>query len=89
MYMGYLQAQNWKDSLGGSHEAKVKQFNNINSFVISAVGTAGIILNFQSGLGLRLTAQYRRQLTDTYGEYNGYLHKTSAIGFTFGLTRKF
>ena len=89
MYMGYLQSQNWKDSLGGSHEAKVKQFNNINSFVLSAVGTAGIVLNFQSGIGLRLTAQYRRQITDTYGEYNGYLHKTTAVGFTFGLTRKF
>ena len=89
MYMGYLQSQNWKDSLGGSHEANVKQFNNISSFVLSAVGTAGITLNFQNNFGLRLTAQYRRQLTDTYTEYNGYLHKTSAIGFTFGLTRKF
>lgn len=88
MYMGYIQNQNWKDSLGGSHEAKVKQFNNISSFVLSAVATAGFVLNFQNNLGLKFTAQYRRQLTDSYTEYNGYLHKTSAIGFTFGLIRK-
>lgn len=89
MYMGYLQSQNWKDSLGGSHEAKVNQFNNINSFLLSAIATTGIIVNFQGGFGLRLAAQYRMQLTDSYGKYNGYLHKTSALGFTFGLTRKF
>lgn len=88
MQVAYLQTQNWTDSLGGQDEAKIKTYSNLNSFVLSAVGSAGIVLNFQNKFGLRLSAQYRRQLTDSYTKYNGYLHKTSAIGFTFGLTRK-
>jgi hypothetical protein len=88
MQVAYLQTQNWTDSLGGMDDAKIKTYSNLNSFVLSAVGSAGIVLNFQNKFGLRLSAQYRRQLTDSYTKYNGYLHKTSAIGFTFGLTRK-
>lgn len=89
MHVAYLQSQNWTDSLGGKDDLKIKTYNNLNSFVLSAVGSVGIVLNFQHNFGLRLSAQYRRQLTDSYTKYNGYLHKTSSIGFTFGLTRKF
>jgi hypothetical protein len=88
MQVAYLQTQNWTDSLGGKYDEKIKVYNNLNSFVLSAVGSAGVILNFQNKFGLRFSAQYRRQLTDSYTKYNGYLHKTSAFGFTFGLTRK-
>ncbi len=88
MQVAYLQTQNWTDSLGGQDDAKIKTYSNLNSFVLTAVGSAGIVLNFQNKFGLRLSAQYRRQLTDSYTKYNGYLHNTSAIGFTFGLTRK-
>jgi len=89
MQMGYLQSQRWTDSLGGRAEAKVKNYNNLNSFILSVAGSAGFILNFNKNMGLRLGIQYRAQITDTYSKFNGYLHKTSAIGFTFGLTRKF
>lgn len=89
MQVAYLQTQNWTDSLGGKDDAKIKTYSNLNSFVLSAVGSAGIVLNFQNKVGFRLSMQYRQQLTDSYTKFNGYLHKTSAIGFTFGLTRKF
>jgi hypothetical protein len=88
MQVAYLQTQDWTDSLGGKDDEKIKVYNNLNSFVLSAVGSAGVVLNFQNKFGLRFSAQYRRQLTDSYTKYNGYLHKTSAFGFTFGLTRK-
>jgi hypothetical protein len=89
MYFAYVQSQNWTDSLGSKAEVKIKNYNNLSSFILSAVGTAGIVFNFQNNFGLRLSVQYRKQLTDTYSEYNGYLHKSSAFGFNFGLTRKF
>jgi hypothetical protein len=88
MQVGYLQTQNWTDSLGGKEEARIENYNNLNSFVLSAIGSAGIVLNFQNNLGFRLSVQYRHQLTDSYSKFNGYLHKSSAIGVTFGLTRK-
>lgn len=88
MQLAYVQNQNWTDSLGGNGDAKIKNYNNLNSFVLSVVGSAGLVLNFQNNFGLRLSVQYRRQLTDSYTQYNGYLHKTSALGFNFGLTRK-
>lgn len=88
MQVDFLQTQNWSDSLGGKYVAKIKNYNNLSSFVLSAVATAGIVVNMQNNFGLRLTVQYRHQLTDSYSRYNGYLHKTSAIGLTFGLTRK-
>jgi hypothetical protein len=89
MYMSYLQSQNWTDSLGGKEESEIKNYNNINSFVLSIISSAGFILNFQNNFGIRLSAQYRYQITDSYTKFNGYLHKASALGFTFGLTKKF
>ena len=89
MQVDYLQTQNWTDSLGGREEVKIESYNNLSSFVLSAVGSVGMVLKFQNNFGLRLSVQYRRQLTDTYTQFNGYYHKSSTLGFTFGLTRKF
>ena len=87
LYFGYRQNQTWTDSLGNAGDLTIKQLNNVNSFVISAIGSIGISLNFQNNVGIRFAANYRKQLTNSYSEYNGYIHKTSAIGFTIGLTR--
>jgi hypothetical protein len=88
MQVSYLQSQNWTDSLGAKDDTKIKTFNNLNSFVLSVEGAIGFVLNFKHAFGLRLSTQYRHQLTNTYTEYNGYLHKTSALGFAFGLIKK-
>lgn len=88
LFFGYNQNQNWTDSLGNRSEATVKQFNNVNSFVLSAIGSLGFAVNFQKNIGLRFSANYRKQLTNSYGEYNGYVHRANALGFSIGITRK-
>ena len=89
MYLSYKQEQQWTDSLGSKRTGEEKINNKINPFALSWIISAGIELQFENDFGLRLTGTYRSQLSNTYAEFNDYIHKANAIGFNIALTRKF
>jgi len=89
IYLSYKQEQQWTDSLGSKRNKKETVNNENNSFAFSWIVSAGIELEFENKFGLRLSANYRSQLNNTYTKYNDYIHKANAIGFNLALTRTF
>lgn len=89
MNFSYKQNQQWTDSLGSKRDETIKVNNEINSFVFSWVVSAGLELQFENNFGLRLSASYRNQLSNTYIDFSDYIHKANAIGVNIGITRKF
>ncbi|MBU3661431.1 MAG: PorT family protein [Flavobacteriales bacterium] len=89
MNFSYRQNQQWTDSLGAKGDEKIKVNNEINSFAFSWLVSAGLELQFENNFGLRLSANYRNQISNTYIEFSDYIHKASAIGINIGITRKF
>ncbi len=89
MNFSYKQSQQWTDSLGAKRDETIKINNDINSFAISWVVSAGLELQFENNFGLRFSASYRNQISNTYIEFSDYIHKANAIGLNLGITRKF
>jgi len=89
MNFSYKQNQQWTDSLGSKGNETIKINNELNSFAFSWVVSAGLELQFENNFGLRLSASYRNQLSNTYIEFSDYIHKANAIGVNIGITRKF
>ncbi len=89
MNFSYKQMQQWTDSLGAKGDEAIKVNNEINSFAFSWVVSAGLELQFENNFGLRLSASYRNQVSNTYIEFSDYIHKSNAIGVNIGITRKF
>ncbi len=89
MNFSYKQEQQWTDSLGSKGDETIKINNEINSFVFSWVVSAGLELQFENNFGLRLSASYRNQISNTYIEFSDYIHRANAIGVNIGITRKF
>ena len=85
----YKQTQQWTDSLGAKGDETIKVNNEINSFAFSWVVSAGLELQFENNFGLRLSASYRNQISNTYIEFSDYIQKANAIGVNIGITRKF
>jgi hypothetical protein len=89
MHLSYKQKQQWTDSLGSKRTGEEKVNNQINSFALSWIVSAGIEFQFENDFGLRLSGTYRNQISNTYTEFNDYIHKANALGFNVALTRKF
>jgi opacity protein-like surface antigen len=89
MNFSYKQSQQWTDSLGAKGDETIKVNNEINSFAFSWIVSAGLELQFENNFGLRLSASYRNQISNTYIEFSDYIHKANAIGVNIGITHKF
>lgn len=88
LFQSYEQAINWTDSLGNAGKQTINDESMCQSFVLSALASTGILLNFQGNYGLRFSVYYRYQLTNSYGPYQYFKHYSSGLGGGIALTRK-
>ena len=87
LYQGYKQDLQWTNALGAKYDDKIKINNAMNSFTISWIGSAGIDLQLDENHRLRLGYLYRKQLNNSYGPYEDYVHKSYGWGFNIGLSK--
>ncbi len=88
LFQSYEQKIHWTDSLKNNSNLTLTDETMCQSFVLSATGSAGIQVHFKSNYGLRLSLNYRYQLTNSYGPYQDYKHFSTGIGGGIALTRK-
>lgn len=89
LFQSYEQKIHWTDSLNNNSNKTINDESMCQSFVLSAIGSTGIQLHFNSNYGLRVSVYYRHQLTNTYGPYQDYKHFSTGFGGGIALTRKF
>jgi opacity protein-like surface antigen len=87
LYQGYKQNLQWTNALGAKYDDQIKINNAMNSFTISWIGSAGIDLQLDENHRLRLGYLYRKQLNNSYGPYEDYVHKSYGWGFNIGLSK--
>lgn len=88
LYQGYKQDLQWTNALGAKYDDQININNAMNSFTISWIGSAGLDLQLDENYGLRLGFLYRKQLNNSYGPYEDYVHKSYGWGFNFGLSKQ-
>lgn len=88
LFQSYEQSNNWTDSLGNAGKQIINDESMCQSFVLSAIASTGLQVNFKSNFGLRLSLYYRHQLTNSYGPYQYFKHYSSGLGGGIALTRK-
>ena len=89
LFQSYQQDIRWTDSLGNASKQSLKDENMCETFVLSAIASTGIQIHFKSNYGLRLSVQYRHQLSNGYGPYQYFKYFSTGIGGGIALTRKF
>ncbi len=89
IFNAYRQKVQWKNALGSEESDEVNIQDDCNSFIISFQGNLGIHYHINENFGLQLTALYRKQLNNTYKEFEDYIHKAYAFGFDFALSYQF
>ncbi len=89
MFQSYRQRQQWADSLGAKDGQTIKQNYDCGTFNLAWISTAGIQLQFNGNMGIRLSGSFRKGLLDTYTKYADYIHKGFAYGLNVGITYKF
>ena len=88
LFQSYRQNQQWTNDVNTKYTATLKDNNEYNSFVISWITSAGFQLEMSKLYGVRISAQYRKQLSNSYLKTADYIHRANGLGFAFGLTRK-
>ena len=88
LFQSYEQKIHWTDSLKNNSNLTVKDESMCQSFVLSATGSTGIQVHFNSNYGLRLSFYFRYQLTNSYGPYQDYKHFSTGLGGGIAFTRK-
>lgn len=88
LFQSYEQNIHWTDSLNNNSKLTLTDETMCQSFVLSATGSTGIHVHFKSNYGLRISLNYRYQLTNSYGPYQDYKHFSSGLGGGIALTRK-
>lgn len=88
LFQSFRQKQQWTNDVNTKYSATLKDNSDLNSFVISWITTAGLALEISKLYGIRISAQYRKQLNSSYLKTGDYIHKANGLGFAFGLTRK-
>jgi len=88
LFQSYFQNQQWTNDVNTKYTATLKDNNECNSFVISWITTVGFQVEMSKLYGVRIAAQYRNQLSNSYLKTAEYIHRASGLGFAFGLTRK-
>lgn len=88
LYQSYRQDVQWTNALGAKYDNQIKVNNNMNSFTISWSCVAGMEIPMNASVRLRFGVQFRQQLNNSYNPYQDYIHKSKAICFNFGLSKK-
>jgi len=86
IFNSYLQKQQWQVAEGSDFSDEISVQNDCNSFVISLQADFGVHYSINSDIGVQLTAHYRKQLNNTYKEFEDYVHKAYALGMNFSVT---
>ncbi len=89
IFNSYLQKSQWTNELGSSDSDETRIQDNCNSFIISSQGNLGVHYHFNQHFGAQLSALYRRQLNNTYKEFEDYIHKAYAVGFNLAISYQF
>ena len=89
IFNAFRQQIQWKNALGSEDSDELSIQDDCNSFIISLQANFGIHYHFNDTFGLQLTALYRKQLSNTYKEFEDYIHKAYAFGFNFALSYQF
>jgi opacity protein-like surface antigen len=87
LYQGYKQDIQWTNALGAKYDDQIKINNAMNSFTISWIGSAGIDLQLDEDYRVRLGFLYRKQLNNSFGPYEDYVHKSYGWGINIGLSK--
>ena len=88
LFQSFRQKQQWTNDVNTKYSGTLKDNSDLNSFVISWITTVGFQLEMSKLYGVRIAAQYRNQLSNSYLKTAEYIHKANGLGFVFGLTRK-
>jgi hypothetical protein len=88
LYQGYEQDLQWSNALGAKYDDQIKVNNAMNSFTISWLASVGITAPLGNNYALRFGALYRKQLNNSYGPYEDYIHKSMGWGLNIGLSKQ-
>ena len=89
IFNSYNQKRQWTTGMGSSSSEETNIQDDCNSFILSFQGDLGVHYAINDFIGIQLTGQYRKQLNNTYKEFEDYIHKASALGFNFAISYQF
>ena len=89
IFKSFIQKQEWKNELGSTNTEEITIQNDCNSFIISVQGDLGLQYHINNNLGIQITGHYRKQLNNTYKQFEDYIHKAFAFGFNFAISYQF
>lgn len=88
LFNSYYQKFDYTTELGSPFKGKFKEKSNAYaSFVLQVKAEAGVEYIGEKGLGMFAKCSYRRQLTNSYGKYSGFIHKSYGFGFSLGIVK--
>ncbi len=87
LLQSYRKNQQWTNEVNTKYSETIKISDDCNSFALSLISSAGIELAMSKYYGIKLSMQYRKQLSNTYLKTADYIHRARGFGFGFGLTR--
>lgn len=88
MALNFRQDIRYRDAEGGEFTEEIKTKVGQSSFAIALVASIGVNYELGSGWGLYLQPEYRYQLTSSYLKTEPYLHYGTALGISFGISKK-
>jgi hypothetical protein len=89
LYQGYKQDIQWTNPLGAKYDDQIKINNNMNSFTLSWLASAGLEATLDENYSFRVGVLYRSQVNNSYSPYEDYIHKSFGWGLNFGLSKNF
>lgn len=79
VFNSYKKEELWTEADGSNYDDETAIQDDLNSFVFSAQGSAGLEYFFRL-FSIRASYIYRQQLSNTYKENQDYIHKSNASG---------
>ena len=89
IFSSFLQKQQWTNAMGSENSQDISIQDDCNSFIISFQADLGLHYHINEQFGMQITAQYRKQINNTYREFQNYIHKAHALGFNCSLSYRF
>lgn len=84
LFYQYRQEQQWTNQLNESGKASIKTKDGYNTFVVSAVVSAGIQIRYSTSWSIYVIPEYRWQLNSSYLVTDSYKHYARVFGINFG-----
>jgi hypothetical protein len=79
IFSGYRQTQEWTDADGSKYDEEITIQDDLNYFKLSAQATIGVEYFFGK-LSVRAAYLYIEQLSNSYKEFEDYIHRGNAQG---------